>query len=107
MNTPTRPLEHPHSEQTITTRGYILVFGILLVLLALTVAVAYVDLGVWSTVLAIAIAGLKALLVILYFMHVRYSSHLTWLYAAVGFIWLGILIVLTLSDYFTRGWFRG
>ncbi|MEZ4728566.1 MAG: cytochrome C oxidase subunit IV family protein [Caldilineaceae bacterium] len=91
----------------MTPRGYVLVFIILLVLLALTVTVAYLDWGVWSMILALLIASTKALLVILYFMHVRYSSRLIWIYAAVGFIWLGILIVLTLSDYLTRGWFRG
>jgi cytochrome c oxidase subunit 4 len=112
MSNQPRPIEHPtleHAdhEHAMTPRGYVLVFLALLALLALTVAVAYLDLGIWSTVLAILIASTKALLVILYFMHVRYSDHLTWLYAAVGFIWLGILIVLTLSDYFTRGWFRG
>lgn len=100
-------LDHPDREQAMTPWGYVIVFVVLLVLLALTVGAAYLDLGPWSTVLAIAIASLKALLVILYFMHVRYSTPLTWLYAAVGFIWLGILIVLTLSDYLTRGWFRG
>jgi len=107
MSTHTRPLQHPESEHTITPRGYILVFLVLLVLLALTVAVAYLDWGVWSMILALLIASTKAILVILYFMHVRYSSRLIWIYAAVGFIWLGILIVLTLSDYLTRGWFRG
>ena len=53
---------------------------------------------------ALAIAITKMLLVILYFMHVRYSSRLTWLFVAAGFIWLLIMIDLTLSDYLTRVW---
>ena len=61
MSTHTRPLQHPESEHTITPRGYILVFLVLLVLLALTVAVAYLDWGVWSMILALLIASTKAL----------------------------------------------
>jgi len=75
-------------------------------LLALTVAAAYVALGRWSVVLAMMIATVKALLVILYFMHALYRSRLIWLFAGLGFAWLGIMIVLTVSDYLSRGWLR-
>ncbi|MEW6733368.1 MAG: cytochrome C oxidase subunit IV family protein [Acidobacteriota bacterium] len=84
---------------------YFSVFAALLVLTFVTVRVALVDLGRFNTVIALTIAVSKALLVILYFMHVRYSStRLIWVVIAAAFFWLGILIVLTLSDYLTRGW---
>jgi cytochrome c oxidase subunit IV len=96
-------MEHP----IIPPRTYFIVYLALLVLLVLTVAVAYVHLDGWSVVLALTIAIIKALLVILYFMHVRYSDWLTWLFAGAGFLWLGILLVLTISDYLSRGWVGG
>jgi cytochrome c oxidase subunit IV len=96
-------MEHP----IIPPRTYFIIYVLLLVLLVLTVAVAYVHLNGWSVVLALTIAIIKALLVILYFMHVRYSDWLTWLFAGAGFLWLGILLVLTISDYLSRGWVGG
>ena len=83
---------------------YFLVFAVLIVLTAVTVWVAYIDLGPLNTVVALTIAVCKTLLVILYFMHVRYSSRLTWVFASVGFFWLAILIAFTLSDVRTRPW---
>ena len=65
---------------------------------------AYADLGALNTPVALTIAVLKALLVILFFMHVKDSPRLTWLVVASGFVWLGIMIALTLSDYLSRGW---
>jgi cytochrome c oxidase subunit 4 len=103
MNEPTRPAPTLHEEH-VSLRTYYLIFGALLVLLVLTVAVAYLDLGGWGIALALLIATVKALLVILYFMHVRYSNPLTWLFVASGFAWLVILIGLTFSDYLSRGW---
>lgn len=85
-----------------TTRLYLLVFAALIVLLAVTVAVAFVSLGRLNVVVALLIASLKALLVILFFMHVRYSSRLTWLFVAGGFLWLVILLVFTASDVVMR-----
>jgi cytochrome c oxidase subunit 4 len=61
-----------------------------------------VDLGIWNTVAAITIAVVKALLVVLFFMHVKYSSNLTRVYVLAGFLWLALLIGLTLTDYLTR-----
>src|SRR5689334_7289713 len=81
--------------------------GVLLALLALTVIttlVAFVDLGNFSVVVALAIAVTKMLLVALFFMHVRYSTRLTRLVIVGGLLWLAILLLLTLSDFFTRGW---
>ena len=83
------------------------VFLALLVGTGLTVAVAFVDLGAMNNVLMLGIAMTKALLVILFFMHVRWSSRLTWLVVASGFFWLLILFGITMTDYLTRGWVEG
>jgi len=64
----------------------------------------YVDMGPWNIVVALLIAGTKMSLVIYFFMHVKFDDALTRLFAAAGFIWLIILLVLTLSDYYTRDW---
>jgi len=66
-------------------------------------AVAFVDLGPFSVVAALAIATCKMLLVALFFMHVRHSTRLTRLVMAGGLLWLAILIFLTLGDFMTRG----
>jgi cytochrome c oxidase subunit 4 len=86
---------------------YYAVFAALLVGTGLTVAVAFVDLGALNNVLMLGIAMTKALLVILFFMHVRWSTRLTWVVAASGFFWLLILFGITMSDYLTRGWVEG
>ncbi len=85
-------------------RTYFAVFAALMLLTALTVWVSTMDLGALSIVAALAIAVSKALLVALFFMHVRHSKPLTQVVVAAGCLWLVILLVLTLSDYFTRGW---
>jgi cytochrome c oxidase subunit 4 len=92
-------MAHSHAIRT-----YLLVFAALLVLTAVTVAVSYVDLGPLSTVVALSIAVTKALLVLLFFMHLRDSPALTWVVAVGGFYWLAILIVLAMSDVMTRPW---
>ncbi|HEU4925754.1 MAG TPA: cytochrome C oxidase subunit IV family protein [Vicinamibacterales bacterium] len=86
---------------------YYAVFAALIIGTALTVAVAFVDLGALNNVVMLGIAITKATLVILYFMHVRWSTRLTWVVAASGFFWLLILFGLTMQDYFTRGWVPG
>jgi cytochrome c oxidase subunit 4 len=83
---------------------YYRVFAALIALTLLTVGVALIDLGPLNIVLNLAIAVCKALLVMLFFMHLRYSTHLTWIVAAAGVIWLGHFILFTMSDYLTRGW---
>lgn len=85
-------------------RVYFRVFAALLLLTLVTVAVAYIDLGPLNNVVALSIAVTKTVLVILYFMHVRYSSRLTWVFVGAGFFWLVLMIALTLSDVFSRGW---
>jgi cytochrome c oxidase subunit 4 len=71
------------------------------------VQAAYIDLGRFNPFIALTIAIVKATFVVLYFMHLRYSTRLTWVVAASGVFWLGILFALTLSDYLTRGWLPG
>jgi cytochrome c oxidase subunit 4 len=93
------------SEHIVQKKIYFVIFGALMVGTLLTVWVAQHDLGSqWNTVLALTIAVTKATLVVLYFMHVRYSSRLTWVIVAAGFFWLGIMFLLTMSDYLSRGW---
>ncbi|HWO42742.1 MAG TPA: cytochrome C oxidase subunit IV family protein [Candidatus Eisenbacteria bacterium] len=89
----------------IPTRVYVAVFFALLVLTAVTTAVSFVDLGgPFNVITAVTIAVVKMLLVALFFMHLRYSSRLTVLFAGAALFWLGIMIVLTVSDYLSRGW---
>ena len=83
------------------------VFGALIVGTALTVGAAFIDLGALNNVLMLAIAITKALLVILFFMHVRWGTRLTWVVVASGFFWLLILFSVTMSDFLTRGWIPG
>jgi cytochrome c oxidase subunit 4 len=85
---------------------YFVIFMWLAVLLALTVAAAHVDLGMWNVPVALAIAIVKAVLIVLYFMHVRYGSPLLKLFAAGGFFWLLIMLAFVLTDVKmrTRGW---
>jgi cytochrome c oxidase subunit 4 len=93
------------SEHIVSKKVYFVIFGALMVLTLLTVIAANYDLGSEkiNTVVALAIAVTKAMLVVLYFMHVRYSSRLTWVVVAGGFLWLLIMIGLTMSDYLSRG----
>ena len=86
-----------------THKVYYLVFFALVIGTVLTWRVAFIDLGFMNPVIALAIACTKATLVILFFMHVRYSSKLTMVTVAAGFFWLLILITLSLTDYLTRG----
>ena len=82
----------------------VLIYVALLILLAATVAAAYLNLGSFNLVLSLGFALLKALLIILFFMHVKASSRLVKLFAAAGLLWLAILFTLTLSDYLSRIW---
>src|SRR4051812_44502271 len=83
---------------------YYAVFAALIVATALTVMVAFIYLGAMNNVLMLGIACTKALLAILFFMHVRWSTRLTWLVVASGFFWLLPLFGITVTDYLTRGW---
>ncbi|HLJ86470.1 MAG TPA: cytochrome C oxidase subunit IV family protein [Candidatus Angelobacter sp.] len=91
-------MEHAHPSRKL----YLLIFFALVVGTCVTYLVAKIDLGIWNPVIALAIACIKAILVILFFMHIRYSSKLTILTVCAGFFWLLIMITLSLTDYLTR-----
>jgi len=93
-----------HDEPHVTTiRFYVIIYVTLLALMTMTVVAAKFDMG-QSTNFAVAmgIATVKMVLILLYFMHIRYSDKLTWVFSSAAFLWLIILIVGTLNDYFTR-----
>jgi cytochrome c oxidase subunit 4 len=92
------------ADHTISLRTYFAVFFALLLLLAATIGVSYIDLGPFNFAMAMTIATAKALLVVVYFMHLRFSRNLIRLFAAAGFVWMGVLIGGTLNDYYSRGW---
>jgi cytochrome c oxidase subunit 4 len=92
------------TEHIDSVKTYALVFAVLIVLTIATTAVAFVDLGPFSVVVALAIAAFKMLAVALFFMHVRHSGPLTRLVLLGALLWLGILIFFTLTDFATRGW---
>jgi cytochrome c oxidase subunit 4 len=85
-------------------RVYVTIYVVLLALVALTVEAARHDLGAWNFAVAILIAATKALLIALYFMHVRGNTALVKLVVFAGLLWLGILLSLTVADYWTRSW---
>ena len=95
------------SEHVAAPTLYVSVFLALLVGTALTVLVAFYDLGVMNNIVMLTIACVKALLVVLFFMHVRWSTRLTWVVVASGFFWLLIMFGLTMTDYVSRGWVEG
>jgi cytochrome c oxidase subunit IV len=82
------------------------VYVALIALAALTTGIAFVDLGVFAAPAALAVASVKTVLVVLYFMQVRFSSAITRLFAGAGFFFLLILAALTLGDVMTRGWLQ-
>ena len=99
------PHTHAHSSVHVTPlKVYIGIFLALMVLTVITVLAAYVDLGALNTIVALAIAGFKATLVVLYFMHVRHASRLTKLIVGTGLFFLAILLGQTFIDYASRMW---
>jgi cytochrome c oxidase subunit 4 len=92
------------SEHVIGVRTFFLVWIGLMIGTIVTVLVAQYNLGPFSAVVALTIATAKALLAVLFFMEVRYSSRMTIIAVISGVFWLGILLVLTLSDYISRPW---
>jgi cytochrome c oxidase subunit 4 len=91
------------SEKIVPVRTYLLVFAALLVLTVTTWQVALIDLGPLNAIVAVVIAGIKASLVALFFMHIKYGPKFNRLVLAGSLFWLAILLALTLSDYVTRG----
>lgn len=88
-------------------RTYLLVFAGLMVLLAITIAVGYIDFGPLNKIVTIVVATVKAGLIMTYFMHLIHSKRLTWIFAGVGFFFLIIMLLITLSDYTARGTIEG
>ena len=94
------------SEHIVSLKIYFVIFLSLLVGTVLTAWVAFFDFsGPINAILALTIACIKATLVVLYFMHLRYSTRLTWIVLGSALFWLAILFALTFSDYSTRHWF--
>ena len=93
------------AEHVVSRKTYFVVWVALMALMVLTAGLSRIDLGEWSTVVAMVIAVIKALLVILFFMHVRYEDQkITWVVVIAGFFWLGILLALSMTDYLSRGY---
>jgi cytochrome c oxidase subunit 4 len=92
------------TDHVVPPRLYYTIFGILMLCTGLTVAIAFVDLGKLNAIVALTIAVFKATLVVLFFMHVKYSTRLTSVLVVASVFWLGILLTLTMSDYLTRPW---
>jgi cytochrome c oxidase subunit 4 len=93
------------SEHIVQPRIYIAIFLALMVGTALTLFAAFYDFpGPLNAVVALTIAVIKATLVVLYFMHVRYSGRLVWLVIVAALLWLVIMFAITFSDYWTRSW---
>ncbi|HEX4129259.1 MAG TPA: cytochrome C oxidase subunit IV family protein [Pirellulales bacterium] len=96
--------EHqPH----VTVKQYYGVFVALMVLLVVTILLAMVHLGALNTPVAMTVATIKTVLVMTYFMHLRYAARLVWLFAGAGAVWMAMLVGGTLNDYESRGWFTG
>ena len=94
----------PHADAHVSMTTYWMVFAALMVLLVVTVVAAYIPLGFLNMPIAMLIASVKAVLVILFFMHVKFASRLTKVFVAATFLWLAILFVMTFGDYYSRGW---
>ncbi len=92
------------TEHIVTKKQYTLIFGILMLLTLATTAIGMIDLGRLNVVVALVIATIKALLVVLFFMHIYWSSKLNKLVVVSGVVWLALLLWLTLTDIFSRGW---
>ena len=92
------------SAHVLPVRTYYTIFALLLVCTYLTWQIAFFDLGPLNTIAALTIAVFKAVIVVLFFMHLKYSTRLTWLVVIGAVFWLGILLALLFSDYLTRGW---
>jgi cytochrome c oxidase subunit 4 len=88
----------------VPVKIYVVIFLALACLTVLTTAVAFVDLGPFNNVVMLAISLLKTSLVVLFFMHVKYSTRLVPLIAVGAVVWLLIMFGITMSDYMTRGW---
>lgn len=92
------------SHYIVPKTTYYLIFLTLLAGTGLTWWVATIDLGAMNNVIMLSLAVFKSTLVVLFFMHVKYSNRLTWVVILASLFWLAIMLVLTMNDYLTRGW---
>jgi cytochrome c oxidase subunit IV len=97
-------MQHTDQHHIVPKKIYYTIFALLMVCTYLTVQIAFLDLGPLNTIGALGIATFKATIVVLFFMHVKYSTRLTWAVVLGSLFWLGILLALTMGDYLTRGW---
>lgn len=95
---------HETQHHVVSPGIYVVVFLSLLIFTGLTVGASYIEMGVFNPIVAITIACIKMVLVVLFFMHVRYSTKLTMLTVACGFFMFLVLIGMTLADYISRAW---
>jgi len=93
-----------HRQHVIASSVYVGIWAVLMVLTAVTVFASFIELGDWNIVLALLIATIKATLVILFFMHLYYSSRLTKVTMIAAVFFLFLLLALSMTDYLTRGW---
>lgn len=93
-----------HEHKIVSPVVYVVILFALLVGTGLTVWASYVDLGLWNPIIALAIACTKATLVVLFFMHVKYSTKLTKLTVGAGIFMFLTLVSMTLADYISRAW---
>jgi len=96
--------EAQNEHHIVPKRVYFLIFAALIVLTWVTALVSRIDLGRWNIFVALAIAITKASLVILFFMHVKYSTRLAKFIVMCGFFWLSLLLFITMADLWTRSW---
>jgi cytochrome c oxidase subunit IV len=92
------------NHHVVPKKVYYTIFALLMFCTYLTVQIAYMDLGPMNTIGALGIATFKATIVVLFFMHVKYSTRLTWAVVLGSLFWLGILLAFTMADYATRSW---
>lgn len=88
----------------VSPKIYMIIWLILLTFTGITVAAAFQNFGIWNPIIALTIAVTKATLVVLFFMHVKYSPKMIGLVIACGLFFLSILLVMTMSDYLSRAW---
>jgi len=102
-NTTVRPDNHTHAHESHRSL-YFKIFAALMGLLVLTLVAASFNLGELNLIVALTIAVVKAVLILLFFMHFRDSDTLTWLVGGATLVWFGIMITLTMTDYISRDW---
>jgi cytochrome c oxidase subunit 4 len=96
---------HPgHEQHIVSPMIYLMIFGALLICTLLTVGASYLEMGPWNPVVALGIACFKATLVVLFFMHIKYSSRLMKMTVGAGIFTFLILVGMSMSDYISRAW---